>query len=110
MFAASRLFDAAVDDALRSFANFARRNVEIFYVHGRLRLICEGSKMHASSVGRSTALQHTYKRLGTNGLSTTADRRAYCRGRATTPGWITIGGKASWPTDPRSRAAPEYEL
>ena len=35
MLAAARLLDRAVDDALRGFANLARRDVEIFYVHGR---------------------------------------------------------------------------
>ena len=40
MLAAARLFDRAVDDALRGFADLARRDVEIFYVHGRLRF-CE---------------------------------------------------------------------
>ena len=38
VFAPARLFDRAVDDALRGFANLARRDVEVFYVHGRLRL------------------------------------------------------------------------
>ena len=32
--AAAGLFDGAVDDALRGFANLAWRDVEIFYVHG----------------------------------------------------------------------------
>ena len=36
-----RLFDGAVDDALRRFTNLARRDVEVFYVHGCLRLNSE---------------------------------------------------------------------
>ena len=42
------LFDGAVDDALRSFANLARRDIEIFYVHGRPPSTPCWSKMHAS--------------------------------------------------------------
>jgi hypothetical protein len=39
MFAAAGFLDAAVDDALCSFANLAWCDVEIFYLHGRLRLL-----------------------------------------------------------------------
>ena len=37
MFPPTRFFDRAIDNPLRGFGNLARRDVEIFYVHGRLR-------------------------------------------------------------------------
>jgi hypothetical protein len=39
MLAPAGLFDGAVDDALCSFANLTRRDIEIFYVHVALRLL-----------------------------------------------------------------------
>ena len=60
MLAAAGLFDGAVDDALRGFANLAWRDVEIFYVHGGLRLTRVLSKMHASS---STCRRTAIRRL-----------------------------------------------
>ena len=49
MLAPAGLFDGAVDDALRGFANLAWRDVEIFYVHGRPPSSGSRSKMHATS-------------------------------------------------------------
>ena len=72
MLATARLFDGAVDDALRGLPDLAWRDVEIFYLHGCLPRLAT-SKTHASDQRRRAGAPHRYKRLSTNELSRNAD-------------------------------------
>ena len=60
--AAARFFDRAVDDALGGFANLARRDIEVVYVHVAPPSDCERSKTYASTVRRRDERPHNGSR------------------------------------------------